>query len=71
MPRRARCAPTDVHSLTNFPKLSRPICVVNCTFLLQEQDRAAVEGTNLHAAGYSGSETTKLATAVSRPLTFG
>ena len=64
MRRRARCAPTDVRSRTDFPQLSGPICVVNCTFLFQEQDRAAVEGTNLHAAGYSDSENTKLATAV-------
>ncbi len=63
MPRQARCAPTGVRWRTNFG-LFRPICVVICTFLRQERDRAAVEGTNLHVTGYSGRENTKLATAV-------
>jgi hypothetical protein len=63
MPRQARCAPTGVPWRTNFG-LFRPICVVIWTFLRQERDRATVEGTSLHVAGYSGRENTKLAGTV-------
>ena len=63
MPRQVRCAPTGVPWRTNFG-LFRPICVVIWTFLRQERDRASVEGTNLHVAGYSGWESTKLAGTV-------
>ena len=60
MPRQVRCARTGVPWRTNL-SLFRPICVVICTFLRQERDRATVEGTDLHMAGYSGRENTKLA----------